>query len=499
MHFATFIENFFTFASQSKKRKIADEPGIEKEYSMKVVNTDTAEDKMSAVAYIKPGSLVSSARSTLREDFEIVSGTPTQSPFPVINIKPWDKKSGFSDLIRDGLRYLMKKHDTGVSDESSSVVMLYESPSSSSTETSFFNSGVFRLHDYPPAHSHVKSLLEPLRYAMVNGSAYPVFLRGSSDSWSHSLALDGLLEHWEAAVPQIMTARPRFVSKIRDADNVYAYFPCESVKHHLNDPRIHFHLAGKDSIPLMTLKTPSLLPDTKTRRPCVAKCTHGFSSKGVFIIRDDEDEARFLSFLEESGNQSYVVTEYVEIERNVACHFFIHPGGDLTFIGSNENIPFGDGSFSRDSYLMMSEQDELREMQIPYVLDVTRYCLSLGYWGFCGVDVVFDKSGQGYILDVNPRVTRSSPPLMVATLMKDKYGFEYGIFRSDGNITFCGTPQQLFREVAVFNQTNEGRCRVVLFSVVKSGKSSCTLNVGAYGNSLNECLQALDRLTAAPC
>jgi D-alanine-D-alanine ligase-like ATP-grasp enzyme len=160
----------------------------------------------------------------------------------------------------------------------------------------------------------------------------------------------------------------------------------------------HYHLAGKDAIHLMTQKTTKILTDTRTKRPCVVKTTHSMGSKGIFIINDDEDEAEFEQFLVDSGNPSYVVVDFVDIVRNVACHFFMHPNGSVVWFGSNENHREPDGKFSTDSYLLMDHQDALKEMQLPFVEEVVRYCRAIDFWGFCGVDVLFDSSGAGYLV-----------------------------------------------------------------------------------------------------
>jgi hypothetical protein len=140
------------------------------------------------------------------------------------HVHAWDKKMGYSDLIRNGLRSLNK--DNG------EIIMLFESPSSSSTETSFFNSSAYKFHDYPPSCSAYKMTLGPCRYSMMNGSAYPSYLRSGAPP-------PGLLDHWEATIPGF--DRPSFVSTIPDSAQVYAYLPCESIKRHLNDPSIHYH------------------------------------------------------------------------------------------------------------------------------------------------------------------------------------------------------------------------------------------------------------------
>lgn len=208
----------------------------------------------------------------------------------------WDGTKFYSDFIKDGLAY--KK-------ENPSVVMLFESPSSATSESSFHNKGKFKFHDWPPPKSTVsKAVLGPCRYALMNGASYPVFLRlGTPPA--------GLIDHWKVAVPGFVEGS--FVPTIKDADTAYAYLPVEQIRQHVNPPDVHYHLAGKDAIHLMTQKTTKLLPDTQTSRPCVVKTTHSMGSKGIFIINDDEDEAEFEKFLEDSGNPTFVVTDFVDV------------------------------------------------------------------------------------------------------------------------------------------------------------------------------------------
>lgn len=288
-------------------------------------------------------------------------------------VRNWDGEIRYSEMIKSGLAFLGKAPKDG-----EEAIMLFESPSSANEGSRFFNNGKYRVHDYPPTSKHYKAVLGPCRYSSMNGSAYPSFLEGGAPP-------PGLVEHWENAIPGFV--RPRFVSKIpaTGAPPVYAYLPCEGIANHVNDPSVHYHCAGKDALHLMSDKAAALLPDTRSVRPCVAKTTHSMASKGIFVIRDDADEEEFFEWLGESGNPSYVVTEYVDIARNVACHFFLHPDGNVTWFGSNENRKDPDtGDWSMDSYLVLDEQEELKTMQLPFVKDVVQYCQSLGFWGFMG-------------------------------------------------------------------------------------------------------------------
>lgn len=142
-----------------------------------------------------------------------------------------------------------------------------------------------------------------------------------------------------------------------------------------------------------------------------------------------------------------------------------------------------------DSYQELSaeKQEELKQLQLPYVTDVARYCKSLGFWGFCGADVLFDCSGKGYLVDVNPRVTGSCPSLMVGRLLREELGFQYGLFRRNGDISFEGSIEKLLDDVARFNVDNEGQVRVVIFSACNESPSRGKMNVGVYGQSLEQC------------
>jgi hypothetical protein len=398
---------------------------------------------------------------------------------PKHKVVDWDGVKMYSDLIKEGLVYNNKL------EEAKKTIMLFESPSCSTADSSFHNRDKFKFHDWPPPKSTKgKAILGPCRYALMNGSTYPVFLRDGSPP-------DGLMEHWAAAVPEVPL--PHFCPKVTEEDTVYAYLPVEQIKLHVNNPDIHYHLAGKDAIHLMTQKTTKLLPDTHNVRPCVVKTTHSMGSKGIFIINNDEDEAEFEQFLVDSGNPTFVVTDFVDIDRNVACHFFMHPNGkDVTWFGSNENVRTEDGRFSADSYLIMNDQDQLKKMQLPFVEEVVQYCHSLGFWGFCGVDVLFDSKKRGHLVDINPRVTGSCPALMTLNLFKRKYGFQVGLFRRSGDINFYGSPAELLEQVNTYNTENEGKSRVVIYSMFEPKAGRTRMNIGVYGNDLEDCEKVLN-------
>eukprot|EP00538_Stauroneis_constricta_P002428 CAMPEP_0119551690 /NCGR_PEP_ID=MMETSP1352-20130426/4877_1 /TAXON_ID=265584 /ORGANISM="Stauroneis constricta, Strain CCMP1120" /LENGTH=482 /DNA_ID=CAMNT_0007597791 /DNA_START=309 /DNA_END=1757 /DNA_ORIENTATION=+ len=387
--------------------------------------------------------------------------------------KDWCGKKHYSDFIKEGLQSQGRPADH--------VIMLFESPSTCNAESSFFNNSVFPVHDYPPAPTFYKTVLAPCRYTIMNGGTYPSFLQAE--------APEGLMEHWERRVPGF--EKPTFVKELNDDATVYAYLPLEHVRKHLNDPHVHYHLAGKAAIHLMTADAPRQLINTTDERPCIAKVTHSMGSKGIFIIRDDEDDNEFRQFLEMSGNPSFVVTDLVDICRNLSCHFFIHPDGQITWIGSSENYKDAQGEWSIDSIIELDAQEEQKTMQLPYARTVADYCLSLGFWGFCGIDVLFNHKGEGYIVDVNPRTTGTSPSLMLAKRLKDEYGYQAGIMRRSAKFSFRGSAKELMEQVEAIN--DEGAVRIVLLSFFEVSPNQTYLNISVHGNTLEECRVLIER------
>jgi hypothetical protein len=142
-------------------------------------------------------------------------------------IRNWGGKRFYSDYIKAGMDY-KKKQNPAMTDLN--VIMLFESPSSSATDASFYNKNKFRFHDWPPPKSSKsKHVLGPNRYASMNGDTFPIYLRDGKPP-------TGLEEHWESVLPGV--PKPNFVSKIdMDRDTVYAYLPVEELKHHVNDPQ----------------------------------------------------------------------------------------------------------------------------------------------------------------------------------------------------------------------------------------------------------------------
>lgn len=447
-------------------------------------------------------------------------------------VTQWNyKQHGFySDMIHDGIKYMNNKHSSSlvatteiapnevfeqapIIDDNhlhneKNVIMLFESPSCSSDTTSFYNGqGAFKFHDATVINPIHKTFLAPARYSMMNGSKYPSYMKiytmPEDDRPDHDkpeLLLMKHMEHWKKHIPHFI--EPTFVSNIIDNDNedtpiVYSYLPCEQIKNHMNDPHIHYHLCGKDAIHLMTNKTPKLYLNTRDIRPCICKTTHSMGGKGIFVIHNDVDEQEFHQYLLDHHNPPFIITEFINIRRNIACHFFIHPNQmDIILIGSNENKRNEFGEWNSDSIIEYDEQNILMNIQLSIVSDVVQYCHTLQFWGFIGIDILLDEYNKAYLVDVNPRCTGSSPAIMLFHILHSEYQYKFGLFRRISKYSYNGTSNQLLEQIDLYNKNNYGKSIIILLSFAQQTLYQTYAQIGVYNNqSIDECEKILNQFS----
>ena len=158
-------------------------------------------------------------------------------------VRWWDGQKFFLDYVQDGVRSLGNKYDKddGDDEEAKKICMVFENPSTSQQEATFFNGNTFKFHEFPPSPPLYKAVLTPCRYSMMNGNVYPSYLQGG-------VPPNGLMEHWNATIPGFVN--PIFVPDIPTDGKVYAYLPMESISNYVNNPHVHYHLCGKDALHL---------------------------------------------------------------------------------------------------------------------------------------------------------------------------------------------------------------------------------------------------------
>ena len=119
---------------------------------------------------------------------------------------------------------------------------------------------------------------------------------------------------------------------------------------------------------------------------------------------------------------------------------------------------------------------------------VGRYLHSVGYFGVVGIDILCDRFGQQFLVDVNPRLTGISPFLM-ASRMFAQDGLRHGVYRA--SCSFPGSMSELFETVE-----NQKDVRVTVLSAVENPSGQTTIcHLAANSDSHQANHATLDSLT----
>jgi hypothetical protein len=81
---------------------------------------------------------------------------------------------------------------------------------------------------------------------------------------------------------------------------------------------------------------------------------------------------------------------------------------------------------------------------------------------------------------------------MTLSLFKKEYGFVVGLFRRSGDINYYGSPAALLEKVTTYNNDNEGKSRIVIHSMFEPEAGRTRINIGVYGNDMEDCKKVLN-------
>ncbi|KUJ19706.1 uncharacterized protein LY89DRAFT_568995, partial [Mollisia scopiformis] len=193
--------------------------------------------------------------------------------------------------------------------------------------------------------------------------------------------------------------------------------------------------------------------------PFVLKLQQTIFGKGTYIVKSEEARSTLLSELKglmdfNAGRTTksnhhlmpatFVLTDFVDCPEggspSFAITFFVRRDGSHTFINCCEqtlSVHYTwDGSF-----ISFAEQDRLSKHFSQTITEVSGYLHGKGYYGCVGIDVLEDRHGKQWVVDLNVR-----PPgslilgLVKGFLYKDR-GFNEASLLSAMRIS---TPKEVF-------------------------------------------------------
>lgn len=203
----------------------------------------------------------------------------------------------------------------------------------------------------------------------------------------------------------------------------------------LLDPREMFNLNSKRFLLTSGIRTPpSEVFDVQTLAlddpscvfqtralPFVVKLLRAGCGFGTFIVKTEAQRAALLASLavyKARGTADVILSQYIDLVHDLSVHFVV--GAPGTAHGRDNPLVMGvtvqtltaEGKWL-GGHIDYSRQDALRKLVWETVRDTTRR-LPETFMGWAGVDIVADKGGEQWVVDLNARFTGSMPICFMA-------------------------------------------------------------------------------------
>ena len=368
-------------------------------------------------------------------------------------------------------------------------VLLTEYPSSNSKDTRFQNDREFKIHDpFPPPRRELLKYLGPHHLMCGWGNLLPVT--------SEVAPSEALLSHWDQTFGQ--SGRPIWQSLEQTCDTDPAttcvtLFPHQSLspKQQVIDPAVYHELHSKEAIAKIDCPQAAVL--NQVSFPSIAKLTHGYAGLGNFLLKDAKDESAMNAALKQYWPEASVVINSIipEIVGDYGIQFYLHRDGSTVWLGLTEQHFDDRAKWCGGSYDAQQQQDLHAPMK-PFVQAVADYLHANQYFGVVGFDVLETKSGEFFLVDLNPRLTGITPFLMASRIFNSELGHDTGVYQA--SCKFDGGLEQLI-DVA----DADSECKVLVLSAFEetvAGKTTTVCHLSASGKNQKACLATLDQITA---
>ena len=163
------------------------------------------------------------------------------------------------------------------------------------------------------------------------------------------------------------------------------------------------------------IKSPSSTFSTRPL-PFVVKLCRAGCGFGTYIVTTESRRRDMLAAMEKykaRGVDEVLISEYIDLVQDLSVHFLIgapsteHDHNNPLIMGVTVQTLTKDGKWV-GGHIDYSAQPELHELVRETVRDTTRK-LPQSFVGWAGVDIVVDREGQQYVVDLNARFTGSMP------------------------------------------------------------------------------------------
>ncbi|XP_013378590.1 uncharacterized protein LOC106150382 [Lingula anatina] len=235
-----------------------------------------------------------------------------------------------------------------------------------------------------------------------------------------------LVRHWERKLGS--RVRPRFTCLTKSHGNTtyVCPYPIEQLPLHQQhvEPDAYYKVLSKRFVSEVDVTQPKIF--TNATIPCVVKLTHGMGGTAVFLITNETElQLTQSKIMTTHPDADLIVTEMItDLESpEYSAHFFVDKSGNVTWWEVVELIEDANGHSI--GTMWTKNNGRLRQIMEPFVNKVAQALHQNGYYGPAGCDVLHNGR-QGYLVDINPRMTCSMPLCLMAREM-ERRGWSVGV------------------------------------------------------------------------
>lgn len=226
----------------------------------------------------------------------------------------------------------------------------------------------------------------------------------------------------------------------------------------LIDPQEGYDINSKKFLVTSGIKTPgSIIADLqdmdlddpniilhKRALPFVLKLCRAGCGFGTFIATDEPHRATMINAMKtykSRGVTEVLVSDYIDLVQDLAVHFLIGAAdsernhNDPLILGVTVQKLTPDGKWV-GGHIDYSAQGGLHDLVRETVRDTARR-MPRSYVGWAGIDIVVDRQGQQWVVDLNARFTGSMPICFMSNHFWKRRGLplaQFGAFGYSGKV-----------------------------------------------------------------
>lgn len=359
------------------------------------------------------------------------------------------------------------------------AVLMTEYPSSNSPEARFQNKTKYVIHDpYPPPPVSLLKTLGPHHLMYGWGNKIPV----SSELNPSRI----LTDHWERAFGK--KGVPNWLP-YNHKHNYITSFPFETIpeSQQIIAPDMLHHLHSKKAIAEIPCSQAAVFDHVQF--PCIMKLSHGYAGLGNFFIRNKDDlEKTHLKIDAHWPDAPIVINQILSnIVGDYGVQFYLNKKGAIIWLGFTEQIFDKSGRWSGGIF-NADMQDELYEDFLKIAEPVAKYLFERGYFGVVGIDILRNKNNDFFLVDLNPRLTGSTPFLIASRLFISD-GYTQGVYAA--SVELSGDLSDIIKRAEEIKEA-----RVLILSACQEPDASSTkCHISISANNYQMCTKTLFKMT----